>query len=378
MPISYRYMLIAVILLLNGCGGGLFYMTENPEVAKKCSPIQSIVAKNYDVDARAVVAGFTFRRSGTELPPEVITRLVDLDAVCRSWVAGAVNSKEWAEYLRKNTAASYVKTAGAGTSEALSKALEPLRAAIEGMQLPPQYATTQDFLDSVRTLAEEYAKSKPEDVTKALDQAYTALGDKIRAGNAATDTYLAAQMGSLNKRIDDLTKQIEVISPPQPPPKQETLTEQFASVNARLQDLTTSVELLAKKLPGGVLPPFTGPKTDSKHLWDSKNTHTVYFEINSALVSKPEQRNLEKKFQEFAGKLLNFDISGFADTSGSRKTNQTVSLNRALAVKGWMIDSLKIPSAMISVSGRVAGTDQFDAKDRSKNRVAVIRWTDPQ
>lgn len=200
---------IFLAMLSAGCRS-MFYEPEDPAVAKKCTPVRSLLAKNYQIGGKAnalvVGVGGSFVRRGPELTAEQSTRIVEFDRVCRAWVAGAVSSKEWADYLRKSVAASISEAEKNGDKVEASETLEKIKQYLE--QSPADKAA---FIDSVSQEVGRLRASSKEEITQELKRVYLELHPKVRSDDARADTMHAdtvARVDSVADQVSDLSVQL--------------------------------------------------------------------------------------------------------------------------------------------------------------------------
>ncbi len=92
---------------------------------------------------------------------------------------------------------------------------------------------------------------------------------------------------------------------------------------------------------------------------------TIYFAFNSTAIAKAEYAKLQKiKATMETHSEMKITVSGWCDTKGSRAVNNRISLQRAEAVRNWLVSN-GIAAERITVKGN--GSD-FNEADASKAR----------
>lgn len=201
--------MVLLLFLLNGCCR-YFCTTEDQEVSKKCCPVRSVLAKNYNVDVRASIlgngGGVKYISKGPEVTSEHAVRIIEEDSICRAWVAGAIDAKDYAEYLLKSSAASLITTASSGDTETMNLALAQFKDTIGKMQLPVG-ESIDSYVKDISILAQKYALMQPSEVTKDLNAAYKVFEPAKVTTNIHNESYyvaLASKIDYIDKKIDEI------------------------------------------------------------------------------------------------------------------------------------------------------------------------------
>ena len=103
--------------------------------------------------------------------------------------------------------------------------------------------------------------------------------------------------------------------------------------------------------------------------YDVKDTATVYFKLNSAVLSDEAKASLDdlaKKAQAQKGYML--DVEGFADTTGKAPRNQVLSESRAQAVIHYLEQQANVPVRRI-----LAPTGMGTSHEAAENTTAQGR-----
>lgn len=105
----------------------------------------------------------------------------------------------------------------------------------------------------------------------------------------------------------------------------------------------------------------------------------VHYDFSKALLRKSDIAKLDKKFANLKGEHIKVEIIGYTDNieAANRKSgfNQKLSIERAEAVKKFLIKHFGVNGADITVSGKPLCcyiTSNKSAKGRAENRRAEI------
>lgn len=108
----------------------------------------------------------------------------------------------------------------------------------------------------------------------------------------------------------------------------------------------------------------------SDHSASSKTSDVIYFRIGAVALTESGIDEI-KRFVEANGATKEYIINGFADQTGSDKSNQWLSKRRALSVKEYLVSDLKLNEKNITINyygseKKVCETN--DASCNSQNR----------
>lgn len=98
--------------------------------------------------------------------------------------------------------------------------------------------------------------------------------------------------------------------------------------------------------------------------------HTVYFDLDSAIISEKEK----VKILDWIGKnkAVRYEVSGYTCQLGTEKHNQSLSEKRADSVRKYLEDNLKSLSVSVTAKGMGMG-HYISIKDYALNRRAEIK-----
>jgi outer membrane protein OmpA-like peptidoglycan-associated protein len=103
-----------------------------------------------------------------------------------------------------------------------------------------------------------------------------------------------------------------------------------------------------------------------------KKIYAVYFESGSTSISDTAKATLEEVAERYAGRSYwSLVLKGFSDTSGDRRSNRTLSMRRAVAVKNTLGQyGLDLGNIAVSAEGE-SGPDESEETAR---RVEIRAW----
>src|SRR5262245_24874370 len=102
--------IVAIACLLSSCSLFSVSQPDDPLVAKNCTNIDGLLAKNYrdavSVDLYVISGGRAVSITGPEVTGTQAKMLADLNQACRAMVAGIISQEKFADIFEKYVAVS--------------------------------------------------------------------------------------------------------------------------------------------------------------------------------------------------------------------------------------------------------------------------------
>lgn len=405
--------LVVALLAICACRSGT--PTEDPIVARRCSPVRALLSKNYHARGNAVLplglgAGMEYEAVGPIVSAEHANRITASDQLCRAWVAGAVSTSDYCSFILKVAVSSLPHDPSEPTSLTLDNLTRDLLTAFrEAGVLAAESPHPEVLRESARSLwrmsddevgkliqgaLPKIAIEKEEDLLWSEDL-YLRLAAKIDSLQARHDSAMADRplngkdaqgAEATTSEAHEHNERGEGIGVPHQGAKEATSKDNGRQAPCEPQhpgergspgsDLEGNQPRMGADAIAG-----RGDRVDGadNSLWHRYSVrHTVHFRVSKADIDAEEDRLLEIELGRFRGRPGHFfDVVGHADASGPNSFNEYLSLRRAAAVKDWLVDRLQLPGACVTVSGHLHGSTHLPG-GASGNRVAVVFVSGPE
>jgi len=340
---------LTLLLLLASCCNQPFNEGE-AKVQAKCTPIRTLIAKNYRVGFMAKIlengGGAGIEKTGTELTREQADRQVDIDRICRAWVNHVYTDAEWAAFLRKQGTASLAELSKATSQKDRADyeaALNELAKTIAGIGRSSNVAPPKDeiasLVEDLKVRIENISKINPLELQSELLKSFLALDNRVIDSRSVTEK-------SMN----------------------ETLI--------RLANLNEQIGIIKDELANFAATPKSKKEIPPSHDQDVTNTAIVYigFEKGSYQLSNSALLDLRKKLDIYKRSNVVFNISGYTENRGPVEFNERLAFRRGAVIRDWLIDELAISSSKITVAGHVR--PYVGELKLAGRRIAVVRILD--
>lgn len=334
----------AMALTLQGCANmlqGIFQ--EDPEIAKKCTPVQSVLAKNYKIasgfNAILIGLGGNYERTGVQLNADQTYRIMEADRLCRAWVNKAIKETDWSDYLLESSSASiaaikYQANRSSSENPEISKqAATDVRNSINELReilsnsLNFSKEETNIMLKAVEEKSSRYAKYSPNEVNDILVKKFRNIEDDNKIKWDEFQTY------------------------------QDTFREQFLETSGHFNGIDAQLARIEARLQPNK--PTSEP---------SKKTSCVYFSTGKSEINWDSSKSLAKLAYQLKSQNVVVDIEAYTDARGKKNDNVSLSFARGNAVAQYLKETGVTVRQVKGYGVKVSN----NSSDWAKNRVAIV------
>ena len=341
-----RKMLFGVLTVaLSGCVCNI--QEEDSEVAKRCTPVQSVLMKNYKLASKVDVVlaglGLNYERSGVQLTPEQTNQIINADRMCRAVVHHDISDQAWGNYLLESAAASIA---------AIKRQAD---------RTPKGSQISEDAMSALKAATQEtqgMLKEDPSLLNIKNDELMTKVQDQSSKFSALSPQQVD---NILSQRFEDISKEYNI--------EWNKLETSLDKLNIQILGTFGRFDTIESRLAGieGIL-----AKSPSEKIAVPSDV-CVYFSTGATELTWDTERTLGRHILSNDTKHLTVNVDAYSDIRGNDKSNTALSFSRANAVAKFLRDR-GVTVQRLSWHG---GTSNFGL-ELAKNRVAVIRNIDSQ